>query len=137
MDVLTFKNINEKSKSKKINLTVYNENYTCEYGGLEPLVHLLYIPSSTLVGNTQIKLMLHEYNLQHYSCDLIYIVALNVFTSFDNQSHNTPIKMYTILTNRVQALTLDAIWNEETYLVDVRGVEPRSYRNTSYMLLFL
>ena len=95
--------------------------------------------SSTLVGNTQIKLMLHEYNLQHYSCDLIYIVALNVFTSFDNQSHNTPIKMYTILTNRAQSysLTLDAKWNEETYLVDVRGVEPRSYRNTSYMLLFL
>ena len=66
--------------------------------------------SSTLVGNTQIKLMLHEYNLQYYSCDLIYIVALNVFTSFDNQSHNTPIKMYTILTNRAQSysLTLDA-----------------------------
>ena len=101
LDVLTFKMLMRKVKVK-INLTVYNENYTCEYGGLEPLVHLLYILSSTLVGNTQIKLMLHEYNLQHYSCDLIYIVALNVFTSFDNQSHNTPIKMYTILTNRVQ-----------------------------------
>nr|DAG33146.1 MAG TPA: hypothetical protein [Caudoviricetes sp.] len=26
--------------------------------------------SSTLVGNTQIKLTLREYNLQHYSCQL-------------------------------------------------------------------
>ena len=89
MDVLTCKMLMRRVKVK-INLTVYNENYTCEYGGLEPLVHLLYIPSSTLVGNTQIKLMLHEYNLQHYSCDLIYIVALNVFTSFTPQIQYGP-----------------------------------------------
>ena len=42
--------------------------------------------SSTLVGNTQIKLTLREYNLQHYSCQLNLIYKrLNVFTSFGNQ----------------------------------------------------
>ena len=81
--------------------------------------------------------MLHEYNLQHYSCDLIYIVALNVFTSFDNQSHNTPIKCTLFSRTVYNVISCYAKWNEELYLVDVRGVEPRSYRNTSYMLLFL
>lgn len=39
------------------------------YCGLEPHVRHFYfvIPSSTLVGNTQIKLTLREYNLRCYN----------------------------------------------------------------------
>ena len=51
-------------------------------------VNLMYTMtlSSTLVGNTQIKLTLREYNLQRYSCQLNLIYKrLNVFTSFGNQ----------------------------------------------------
>ena len=39
----------------------------CRYCGLEPHVCHFIIPSSTLVGNTQIKLTLREYNLRCYN----------------------------------------------------------------------
>lgn len=41
----------------------------CRYSGLEPHVRrfISYIPSSTLVGNTQIKLTLRKCNLRCYN----------------------------------------------------------------------
>ena len=70
----------------------------------------------------------------------LYRIVLNVFISSDNQSQNTPIIVCLFFEGKhtTGTKTEGKIRNYVLIpLVDVRGVEPRSYQIISYTLYFL